>query len=136
MESASPRVQLLLDPELNCLVDSPVASSDKANIVDRVHAAIQKFRRHSPSVDTQRDAVRGLFDVLEFLRPKAKEVLKRKDESDLFEIANRFGIRHHTTDQQTNYNLDVWLPWMFQYCLATIHALLQLIEIHETDDRL
>ncbi len=127
-------ILLLLEPELNSLIQSPVASSDEVNIVNRVHAASQKFRRHRPSAETQRDAVRDLFDVLEFLRPKAKDVLNRKDMNDLFEIANRFGIRHHTADQQTSYDLDVWLPWMFHYCLATIHAILSILDKNSSEE--
>ncbi len=36
-----------------------------------------------------------LPDVLEYPRPKIKVVLLNKDEKDLFELANRFGIGHH-----------------------------------------
>ena len=116
------------DAGLAPLLATPVPSSDDENVVRRVHSAIGKFQHHRASSDSQRNAVRDLVDVLEFLRPRVKEVLTSKDEADLFVIANGFGVRHHREDQKTSYDLAIWLPWMFQYYLATIHAALRLIE--------
>jgi hypothetical protein len=79
-------------------------------------------------MDERRDAVRDLADVLEFLRPQAKAVLASKDEADLFNLANNFGIRHHNAGQKTDYDPAIWLSWAFYYYLATIHAVTRLIE--------
>ncbi|MGY2486212.1 hypothetical protein [Cupriavidus sp. CP313] len=76
----------------------------------------------------RRDAVRDLADVLEFLRGEAKAVLLSKDEADLFNLANNFGIRHHNKEQKTDYDASIWLSWAFYYYLATIHACVRLIE--------
>jgi hypothetical protein len=102
--------------------------SDSANVTSRVEAAIKKFRRHRSSIEDRRDAVRDLADVLEYLRPKLKEVLVSKDEQDIFNIANNFGIRHHREDQKTDYDKVIWLSWIFYFYLATIHAAVHLIE--------
>ena len=67
------------------------------------------------------------MDVLEYLRPQIKALLIKQDESDLFNIANNFGIRHHNEFQKTNYDTPIWLSWMFYYYLATIHAILRKI---------
>ncbi|MFO1005705.1 MAG: hypothetical protein U0929_07095 [Planctomycetaceae bacterium] len=124
--SESGEIVAILNPGLSELALTPVPSMN-ADIVDRVHSAINKFQHHRASTEAQKDAVRDLFDVLEYLRPKAKEVLNNKDESDLFQIANNFGIRHHTPTQKTDYDESIWYPWMFQYCLATIHAILRML---------
>jgi hypothetical protein len=63
-----------------------------------------------------------LADVLESLRPKIKTALSSKDESDLFNIANNFEIRHKNSRQQSEYD-PIWLSWMFYFYLATIHAI-------------
>lgn len=102
--------------------------SDDANIRARVDAAIISFRRHGSSLDHRRQAVRDLADVLEYLRPKLKTLLSNKDEADLFNIANNFGIRHHNLKQKTNYDTAIWLSWMFYFYLATIHVALRRIE--------
>lgn len=52
----------------------------------------------------------------------------KADESDLFQIANRFVIRHHEPSQKTNYDAAIWLPWMFYVYLASIHLSLRLIQ--------
>ncbi len=98
------------------------------NVSGRVDAAIKKFRQRQSTTDDRRDAVRDLADVLEYLRPKVKEVLVKKDEGALFTIANEFGIRHHTEKQQTDYDPAIWLSWMFYFYLSTIHAVVRLIE--------
>jgi len=66
---------------------------------------------------------------LEFLIKKSQEkILHKEDERDLFEIANRFGIRHHNIDQKTDYDKDVFLSWIFYYYLASIHACVHLLK--------
>ena len=56
-----------------------------------------------------------------------KAVLTAKDEADLFQLANNFGIRHHNADQKTLYDPAIWCSWMFYYYLATIHASVRLL---------
>ena len=61
-------------------------------------------------------------------REEVKKVLKSDDASDLFNLANNFGIRHHRKGQKTDYDQSIWLSWMFYYYLATIHACVRLVE--------
>lgn len=66
--------------------------------------------------------------MLEYLRPKVKELLTKPDENDLFNIANNFGIRHHNDKQRTAYDMALWLSWMFYFYLATLHVVLRKID--------
>ena len=126
--SVDGEILTLADTGLDALFEAPIPDVDPDNISSRVEAARNKFRRFRSSLDERRDAIRDLADVLEFLRPKAKKVLASKDESDLFNLANNFGIRHHNDEQKTQYDKPIWLSWMFYYYLATIHAVVRLIE--------
>ena len=110
------------------LLGAELPDYDPTNVTSRVDGAIRKVRRHRSSIEDRRDAVRDLADVLEFIRPRLKEILLSKDEQDLFNIANNFGIRHHRTDQKVDYDKAIWLSWVFYYYLATIHAAVRLIE--------
>ncbi|NBX04296.1 MAG: hypothetical protein EBR02_09625 [Alphaproteobacteria bacterium] len=118
----------LADTGLDGLFEAILPTADHDNISARVDAARTKFRRYKSSADERRDSIRDLADVLEYLRPKLKEVLTREDENALFNIANNFGIRHHNKDQKTDYDKPIWYSWMFYYYLATIHAAVRLIE--------
>lgn len=109
------------------LFQADIPSSDSENITKKIDLAVLKFRRHKSTLDDRRDALRELADVLEYLRPDIKKVLASKDESDLFNIANNFGIRHHNVDQKVDYDKAIWYSWIFYYYLATIHAALRLI---------
>jgi hypothetical protein len=85
----------LADDGLSGLFEALVPTKDPDNVASRVANATTKFRRHRSSLDERRDAIRDLADVLEYIRPRLKTVLTKKDEADLFQIANSFGIRHH-----------------------------------------
>lgn len=110
------------------LLTANLPGADPDNVRAKVDAAVLKFRRRASKAQDRRDAVRDLADVLEFLRPHLKEVFTSKDESDLFNLANNFAIRHHNSRQQTNYDPNIWLSWMFYFYLATVHAAVRLIE--------
>ena len=117
----------LPDIGLETLLEAEVPSVDPENVNVRVESAKLKFRRHKSSLEDRRDAIRDLADVLEFLRPKLKEVFMTSDENDLFNIANNFSIRHHNDKQKTQYDKPIWYSWLFYFYLATIHAALRLI---------
>ena len=116
------------DASLQILVDEALPAYDPANVEQRVEAAVRKFRRFRSSAEDRRDAVKSLADVLEFLRPQVKRAMVKRDEADLFNIANNFGIRHHNTQQRTDYDAEIWHTWMFCVYLATIHAVVQVIK--------
>jgi len=113
---------------LQDLETAPFPPGDEGAIQRRVQVAIDKFRRRGITPEERRDAVRDLADVLEYLRPKAKTVLNSKDENDLFNLVNNFGIRHHNKKQKTDYDTSIWLSWMYYYFLGTIHAVTRLIQ--------
>jgi len=124
--SESGEILILSDNGLTNLFQANIPTNDKENISDKINSAILKFRRHKSTLDDRREAIRELADVLEFLRPAIKQHLNKKDENDIFNIANNFGIRHHNKDQQTEYDKAIWYSWIFYYYLATLHAVLRM----------
>jgi len=117
------------DEGLESLLEADLPEFDPDNVEGRVGAAKRKFRRYHSSMGDRRDAVRDLADVLEFLRPKAAEcLLTKKDENDLFQIANKFAIRHHNGRQKGDYSITIWYSWIFYVYLATIHAAVRVIK--------
>ena len=125
--SADGEILNLPDSGFEALMEAALPKSDPENIEARVEAARRKFRRHRSTLDERRDAIRDLADVLEYLRPRLKGVLTSKDENDLFNIANNFGLRHHNALQKARYDKPIWYSWLFFYYLATIHAVVRLI---------
>lgn len=124
--SESGEILILSDNGLSNLFEADIPTNDKDNISNKINSAILKFRRHKSTLDDRREAIRELADVLEFLRPSIKQHLNKKDENDIFNIANNFGIRHHNKDQQTEYDKAIWYSWIFYYYLATLHAVLRM----------
>ncbi|CAD7386830.1 hypothetical protein [Xanthomonas arboricola] len=109
------------------IFEADIPTKDRS-VADRLTAATLSYRRHGSTLDDRRRAVRDLSDVLEYLRPQVKSLLTSSDESDLFKIANNFGLRHHNDKQKTGYDTSIWLSWMFYFYLATIHVVMRKIE--------
>jgi hypothetical protein len=123
---------------LQHILDAEIIPFDEANVDSKVRDAIKKWRnRHLDSVE-KRKAIRELADVFEWLKKtqKLQQVLSRKDESALFEIANNFAIRHHDPNQKSNYDQSIWYSWIFHFYLATYHAVIRsLIKQAKTKKR-
>lgn len=94
----------------------------RLNRDDRSHveSAIIKYRARSSTSTDRRDAVRDLADVLESLRVDVKATMPSKDEAMLFEIANKFWIRHNKPGEQRDYDHEAWWSWLFYVYLASI----------------
>ena len=94
---------------------------------DNVDHAIALFRRRGAGVEDKRSACKALAAVLEYRRTLIHKELLTKDEAALFEIANRFRIRHHKADQRTDYAQDEFLDWVFWNYLATVELTNRLL---------
>ena len=97
-----------------------------AAVDDRVTSAIATFRNHRANSSDRLNAVRELADVLEYLKGTIGTQLPRQDEDRLFEIANQYAIRHHNVRQKTDYDNEIWLPWIFQAYVSAIDVALKL----------
>ena len=93
-----------------------------------VESAIVKYRARSSTATDRRDAVRDLADVLENLRADIKTHMPTKDEAALFEIANKFWIRHNRPGELRDYDHDAWWSWLFYLYLASIALVSHLAE--------
>lgn len=115
---------------LSSILNSEIIEYDETNVDSKVRNAIVKWRNRKLSWDVRREAIRELADVFEWLKKNEdlEKVIKSKDDSILFNIANNFAIRHHEPKQQSNYEKEIWYPWMFHFYLATYHAVIRLLK--------
>jgi len=112
---------------LQHILDAEVVAFDESNVDSKVRDAIKKWRNRHLDLAEKRKAIRELADVFEWLKKtqKLQQVLNRKDESAIFEIANNFAIRHHDPKQKSNYDQGIWYNWIFHFYLATYHAVIR-----------
>jgi hypothetical protein len=99
------------------LVQRALATPDPGDRA-AVRHAVALFRARDATRDDKRSAVAALARILEDHRGLLKTELLSKDESALFEIANRFDIRHRRADQHPDYD-EAYLDWIFWWYLAT-----------------
>jgi len=120
-------IYILSEPEFKPLLGASVPKNNFiVPIGIKIEAAKAKFGKYFSTIQDRQDAVRELADILELIKPKVKKVLSNKDDSDLYNIINNFGIRHYNNKQKNNYDKNIWLRWMFYFYLATIHAVLRM----------
>jgi len=122
---------------LQHILDAEIIPYDEANVDSKVRNAIVKWRNRHLSLSEKKEAIRELAEVFEWLK-KTKglgNVLDRKDESAIFDIANNFAIRHHDPKQKTNYDRAIWYSWIFHFYLATYHATVRLLIKLEEDTK-
>lgn len=115
---------LSLDPLADQLAAvSPGTKTENGAIAD----AIRLFRARSSTSNQQRAAVTQLAGVLENYRPQFKEAqFASGDESDLFQIFNKFALRHSNKSQKSDYS-DDYLDWIFWVTLAAIQLIKKVI---------
>jgi hypothetical protein len=113
-----------------------VAGDEREELVDRVittgpdrdtrEHAVALYRDRSAGVPEKRSAIVALLGLLESRRELLKTELLSKDEGALFEIANRFALRHRRADQRGDYD-EAHLDWLFWWYLATVDLTDQLL---------
>jgi hypothetical protein len=103
------------------------ALNDSApDITTRVRHAVALFRGRDTTVESKRSAIVTLAGILEERRALLKDKLG-KDEGALFEIANRYDLRHRKADQRGDYD-EAFLDWIFWWYLGTVELTNRLIE--------
>lgn len=115
---------------METLIATPLAPDTADTHQAKVTNAVRTFHLGRSTREQRKQAVRDIIDVLEFHRDAVREHLSKKDEADLFNIANNFSLRHHRADQRDDYD-DAWLRWMFYVYLATVHLVLGRVVGHE-----
>lgn len=115
------------------IFDAEIIPYDEVNVDSKVKNAILKWRNRRLDMTERRQAIRELADVFEWLKKtkNLSKVINRKDESAIFEIANKFSIRHHDPSQKREYDETIWYSWIFHFYLATYHAVIRLLKKNE-----
>ncbi|MFD5600025.1 hypothetical protein ACFWHR_08200 [Leucobacter sp. NPDC058333] len=114
---------------LDELADQAVAvdKSERDNIVAE---AIQLYRKRAATTTDRRAAIAQLANYLELRRKDLKSVqFTSGDENALFQIFNKFMIRHGDTAQRGDYG-DEYLDWIFWTSVSAI----QLVRNHPQRD--
>ena len=90
-------------------------------------------RRRGATDQDKRAALKQLVGVVEPLRDDIGTHLLPADENALFQIANRFAIRHTSREQLRDLDGEIWLDWMFSpFYLATARALTAVLSREES----
>jgi len=96
-------------------------------VQERVSHAVALFRGRTATVHDKRSAVLTLAGILEERRELIGTRIGSRDEDALFQIANKFAIRHQRSDQQGDY-APVFLDWIFWCYLATVELTDRLLD--------
>ncbi|MDO1481579.1 hypothetical protein [Rhodococcus ruber] len=110
------------------LIEAVVNRVDDEPTTDQVRHALALFRGRGADRNQKRSAVAALALVLEERRHDVlTDAMAKSDSGVLFEIANRFHIRHQRADQRRDYE-DFYLDWIFWIYLASIELTNRVID--------
>ncbi|WP_439673358.1 hypothetical protein [Embleya sp. MST-111070] len=112
------RLVALTDDARGDLVHRVLNTPDPRTRASTEHA-IALFRARGATRDHKRSAIVALARILEQRRDLIKTEAGKPDDGFLFEIANRYDLRHGRADQRADYD-DAFLDWIFWWYLATV----------------
>jgi hypothetical protein len=123
------RLVATFDDGRSALIDSALAGTQPGTAGQVAHA-VALFRNRAADAEYKRSAVLALAGVLEERRGLIKAELCSADEGALFQVANKFAIRHQNKDQHTDYD-PAFLDWIFWWYLATVELTDRIINRQE-----
>ncbi|MEV8321279.1 hypothetical protein AB0Q95_44745 [Streptomyces sp. NPDC059900] len=126
------RLVAVTDDARSALARSALNNSAAPDITNRIRHAIALFRGRDTTTEGKRSAIVTLAGILEERRALLKEQLGKPDEGALFEIANRYDLRHRKAEQRGDYD-EAFLDWIFWWYLATVELTNRLIASRTPD---
>lgn len=91
-----------------------------------IQQAKKQFFRHNTTLEDKRAAILEVGRALEYYRPTLKEKFNNKDEQDLFTLLNGYNLRHNRLDQISNYDQELYYPWIFYNLLAAADVFIKM----------
>ncbi|WP_394122232.1 hypothetical protein [Planococcus donghaensis] len=119
-------VREILNNGLEHLIDSEQALLEDVDSENRIKYAKELFLKHGATEADRRGSILEIAAVLEKLRDSKQLELTGKDAGELFAMLNSFNIRHNRKDQKSDYDKEIFYPWMFYNLLAAVDASLKL----------
>lgn len=116
----------LISNGLEILVDSEQGVIEDEDSRKKIKDAKNLFLSHKSDDVKKWAAITLLGGVLEKRQKTGKLNLYKKDENELFEVLNRFNIRHNRPDQISDYDKEVFYPWIFYNLLSALDASLKI----------
>lgn len=103
------------------------------DVYQRLSEASRNYYRFDTNSEAKRKAIASLADILEPLRKKLEEMFKSEYDisgkcfdKGIFEIVNKYSIRHNDDKQINDYSKEIWYDWMMQYYTSVIIAYYRL----------
>lgn len=118
------------DDPLEQLRDVVVDHTEEVN-QGTVEHAISLFEKRGATREEKRSACVNLAGILEQRRRLINQQLVSADEKLLFEMANKFDLRHRNPRQNSNYS-EEFLDWIFWIYLATVQLTNNFIEAQDS----
>lgn len=112
------RLVRVIEDSRSELVDLVASEGPEENAQSVAHA-VSLFERRGATREAKRSACVALARILEDRRKLIKKEFLKQDEGLLFEMANKFDLRHRGKDQHAEYG-EEFLDWIYWIYLSTV----------------
>lgn len=120
-------IRELVEEGFRGLVDSPIQYGDEENVDKRIRRAAKSFLKYGASELDKKAALIEIGGALEYVRSELEQFNKNAT-SDIFNLLNNFDLRHNRRLKQSDYDVEVYYPWMFYTFLSTYNAFVQMMK--------
>lgn len=125
---ADGRIVAQLTDDQRALVETSIPDAFAPAARVEIETARTQFTRRNATTSEKKSALQLLYHAFERERDVLKNEMMTGDEAMLFQLANKFAIRHSRDDQHVDYDTEIWYEWVFYVYMATVFALGRVID--------
>ncbi|WP_239616843.1 hypothetical protein [Cohnella mopanensis] len=114
-------IRELIVRDLSNLIDEHSTTGDSLNVDNNIASAKKRFLKYGSTIEDKRAALIEIAAAFEYIRKQLEKSIP-KEESDIFQLLNRFGIRHNKLDQLVGYDKEIYYHWIFYYFISAFDA--------------
>lgn len=107
------------------LIEETAVYGNETEVDGRIKKAIRQFLKYGSDELTKKGALLEIGGALERIRSELTKKVP-KEEQDIFNLLNRFDLRHNQKIKETGYDTEIFYPWMFYTFLSTFDAFVKI----------
>ncbi|EAW7076517.1 hypothetical protein NUA22_002752 [Listeria monocytogenes] len=131
-----------LNDSIKELINEKEPANMEGEVLSRYHFALKKYYRAGSDLEEKHSAIQKLALITESFRDELKKIWDSNvgntmdHDTLLFQVVNKFDIRHDNDKQLRDYTKEIWYDWMIQYHASIIITYYRLLQKYDENNEL